>query len=222
MRIISGQIASLLRNSKALSEEAKAHGMVRDIEHAKFFESVGARAVYCIDRGTTHLQFVGVHDEQRKAITAYLAGTSDSAEFYAISREGTERMGLGRLMNYIAHSTYELSGEVVLERAGPQIAQEMMIRETDRGVEVTFEAGDGYRASPSELAALRMIALHECMRRIGQSVQVTSLRLGVANVTISRNYKGPLKTIAGLGHGLPALKPAPAAKARAMPWYALA
>lgn len=227
MRIISGQISALIRNSKLLSASAKAHALARDIEHAMFFESAGARAIYCIGHETTHLQFVGVHAGQRHAITNHLQSADESTEVYAVTRSGAERLANGSHATDIAHSTYEISGLSVVERSGPCIAQEMQIRETCHGAEVSFEPGPHYRSTATELAALRMIALHECMKRISPDAQVTSLLLGKSNVTRPVNYKGPLSTIAGFGQGLPlnhfrAAHAAPAPKGRVLPWYELA
>ena len=227
MRIISGQVSALIRNSTLLSESAKAQALARDIEHAMFFESAGARAIYCIGGGTTHMQFVGVHAGQRQAITEHLLSADEDTEVYAVTRSGAERLAHASHAADIAHSTYQISGLSVLERSGPCIAQEMQIRQTCHGAEVSFEPGPDYRATATELAALRMIALHECMKRISPFVQVTSLLVGKSNVTRPSNYKGPLSTIAGLGQGLPqnhvrAPHAAPAPKRRVLPWYELA
>ena len=206
MRIISGQISSLIRSSTLLSESAKAHAIALDIEHAKFFESAGSRVIYCIGQNTTHMQFVGVHAEQRKAIADHLLNANGPTEVYSVSRNGIERLDHSSQAAAIAHSTYEIAGLSVRERSGPCIAQGMQIRETCHGAEVSFEPGPDYRATATELAALRLIALHECMERISPATQVTSLFLGRTNVTRPLHYKGPLDTIAGLGHGLPVSK----------------
>ena len=102
-------------------------------------------------------------------------------------------------------------------------------RTVRHGAEVTFEPGHDYRATPTELAALRMIALHECMKSFGPFVQVSSLLVGKADVTRPQHYKGPLVMIAGLEGTMRALVSeefqalaAPAAKRHILPWYEMA
>lgn len=229
MRIISGQISSLIRNSSLLSETAKSRAIARDVEHAKFYESAGSRAIYCIGADTTHLQFVGVHTGQRHAITDYLKKADQSTEVYFVSRHGSERLNMSGNVTDIEHMDYKITGFAVHERAGKCIAQNMQIREACHGAEVTFEPGHDYRATPTELAALRMIALHECMKSFGPFVQVSSLLVGKADVTRPQHYKGPLVMIAGLEGTMSALVSedfqalaAPAGKRHILPWYEMA
>ena len=68
MRLISGQVSSVLRSTTSISDSAKQSAELVDIEHAKFFESAGSQAIYCIDHNTTWLQFIGAHENQRHAL----------------------------------------------------------------------------------------------------------------------------------------------------------
>lgn len=199
MRIISSQVASLIASSQLLSSSGKILAMERDIELAKFFESASARAIYCLGKSGTLLQFLGVHERQKEAVSAHINSSKEQLEIFGISMDSAERLTPTQALNFSSVRSHKMNAGTVHDKDGRCIAMNMKSQVTPSGMQFSFDAGCSFRNSPSDAAALRLIVLEEARLLSGLSTQVCSLFLGLKDLTVPSTYRGWMSRI-GQGH----------------------
>lgn len=194
MRNISSAVATLVNSSNSLSQHQKAQALAVDLEHARFYESAGTRAVYCLGQQGTYLQFVGAHPKQAADLASYLKKADADTRFYLITCNGHESIKRDQVEVAASHRTYHVVGNKVLDYAGECIATGIAVTVDPSGAMVEFEAAHAFTSTPSNLSALRQIALYEAQ---GSSLgcEVHTMKIGLSIATIPRTYRGPLKTI---------------------------
>ena len=195
MRIISTQVASLASNSKLLTQKFKESALDNDFEEAKFFESTGARALYFLSSRGSQLQFVGVHEQQQKTAMRLILEQDPTMQIYGLTSFGSQLLSKDRAIEFVGHRTHRISGDSIIERNGPCIAQCMTITGTHRSTCVTMEPGTGFHGTLTQLSAIRMIALIEAQASFGENTTIGTLCIGDREYTIAKTYRGSLKKI---------------------------
>ncbi|MEQ6436275.1 hypothetical protein V8Z74_14770 [Comamonas sp. w2-DMI] len=183
-----------MNSSNLLSTGQKAQALVTDVEHARFFESAGSRAIYCIGQHGTYLQFVGAHPKQAADLASYLAKADADTRCFLITSIGYEAIKRDQVEIAAGQRTYHVVGNNVIDNTGECIASGISITVDPSGAMVAFEAGQAFSATPSNLSALRQIALYEA-QSISLGCEVHTMKIGLSNVTVPKSYRGPLKSI---------------------------
>lgn len=201
MRNISSAVTSLVNSSDVLTEHQKRHALTVDVDHARFFESAGSRAIYCVGDHGTYLQFLGAHPKQAADLAGYLANAGEDTRCYLITGSGCELIKRDQVALAASHRAYHLVGLNVIDSTGDCIASSIAIRVDRSGATVEFEAGLAFAATPTNLSALRQIALYEA-QVFSTGCEVHTLKIGLSNVTIPSTYRGPQKSIVQQSSGV--------------------
>lgn len=195
MRIISSTISTLVNASCALSPRLKTEALTIDTEQARFFEAAGSLALFSIGRTGTQLQFIGVHRAQIDLAYQLVSNADTSTQLVLISNSGYEKIGREPAMALARDLRFHVRGTSITTHRGQCIATDMTVNVNSDTAVVTFQAGPDFTEDATKLSALRQIALHEAQKHSGRHITVSAVLLGMRDITVPKNYRGPLTCI---------------------------
>jgi hypothetical protein len=185
MRNISLTIAQIANNSRILRQHLKADLIAFDTCHAKAFESAGSRAIYAVGNTATHLQFIGAHTGQVDLVEQMLSALESEHEVHLVTLTGSEVITADRALEEARRMRFHVRDNQVWSSTGECLAVDLQLKCKGSSVVASYEYGDGFVESLTNLAGLRQIALHEALA-LGD-VSLKQILLGNRDITTPKH-----------------------------------
>lgn len=159
-----------------------------DLETLQQGWNVQSRAIWVVTPNGTHLNFVGQHERQVEEVSASVSCGYSQLDIFLLQPKGIKRITRSQAIDEAKRLEYKVkAGGHITDALGNTIAYMSVHRMSDprfQCTQVHFEPGLAYTASPSQLAALRSIALHESIAMV-QTLFVRVQRVTVGDALLT-------------------------------------
>lgn len=155
---------------------------VYDLESLQHGWNVQARAIWVVTPNGTHLNFVGQHERQIEDVKASVSSGYSQLDIFLLQPTGIKPITRTRAIDEAKRLDFKVkAGGHITDALGNTVAYMSIERISNPRyacTQVHFEPGIAYTASPSQVSALRSIALNESISL------VHSLFVRVQRVTV--------------------------------------
>lgn len=161
-----------------------------DLESLRLNWTAQSRAIWVVTPNGTHLCFVGHHEHQIDHVDAAVHSGYEHIEIYLLRPSGIKRITRGQALDEARKLDFRVkAGGHVTDALGNTVAYMSLGKGGDirrRTTTVHFDPGLNYTGSPSHVAALRNIALHESIRAV-QTLFVSIQRITIGDALLTAN-----------------------------------